>query len=90
MVQVESEFRIIKIRIFLNVSIILFVCRVFESVHGSHLVLQFDIAVCHLVIRNLSQRVASVIHLGIVLDSTFVVGQCIEQRSCIEVVLPGS
>ena len=79
MVKVEGEFRIVKVRILLHISVIVQLGGIFERLHGSDFVLRLDVAVSHLVVGDLSERVSAVRHHAVVFDGAFVVFQRVEK-----------
>ena len=63
-VQVEGEFRVVEVRVLLDVLVEREGGGVLEGVQGGHLVAQLDVAVAQLVVRDLAQGVRALGHLA--------------------------
>ena len=85
-VQVEGQFRVIEIGIFLNGRVKGQDRGVLEGIHGRHLVLGLDVGVTQLVVGNLAQGIHPVRHHGEILHRALPVFHGIQDRTGIEPV----
>ena len=87
-VQVESEFRVVEIRVLLDVLVERKGGGVLERIQGGHLVAQLDVAVAQLVVRDLAQGIRAFRHLAEALHGALPVLDGIQDGAGVEPVGP--
>ena len=87
-VQVEGEFRVVEVRVLLDVLVERKGGGVLERIQGGHFVAQLDVAVAQLVVRDLAQGVGALGHLAEALHGALPVLHRVQDGAGVEPVGP--